>query len=94
MYTLRMPLTSATTFPLTSSKIIIDWSRIAGNTDSVDAPGEDVEQRLIAWVVAHPKRSDVCVVFGGYRNHQPVRKLHSRLQALGCTVIARHVARG
>ena len=86
-----MPITSTTPYVLGQpARLIIDCSRIfAGEQTVADAEVKN----LLSWVTSCPQRSNIHVVLGGYRDHNATRKLHSRLQALGCTVIARHTAR-
>ena len=85
-----MPITSTLPQPvLTSSRVVIDWSHLAQ-----DARQRSEVEEVLAWVRSFPKREKIHVVLGGYRNHHTSRKLQSRLLALGCTVIARHAARG
>ena len=92
VYTQVMPLTSTTHQPvILSSRIIIDWSDL--QSDAHVAQRADDVKHLMAWIQIHPKRQNIHVVFGGYRNHHETRKLQSRLQAMGCTIIARHAAR-
>jgi len=83
-----MPITSTTQQPIIlSAKVVIDWAELQKH-----GQGQNVEA-LIDWVRNYPNASNVHVVLGGYRNHHGARKLQGRLQALGCRVIARHVAR-
>ena len=92
VYTPVMPITSTQPYRLgTSTRVVIDCSRLF-NSHGVAQSESDVVN-LLAWVSSCPERSNIHVVLGGYRNNLPSRKLHSRLQALGCTVIARHNAR-
>jgi hypothetical protein len=92
VYTPVMPITSTTPFVLGQpARLVIDCSRMfqAGTEEHK----ETEVKSLIAWVSSIPQRSNIHVVLGGYRDHNATRRLHSRLQALGCTVIARHNAR-
>ncbi len=92
VYTLRMPITSTSPLILgRSTRLLIDCSRMF--RDDQKAQGEAEMSTLLAWVSKYPRRAEVQVVLGGYRNGNASRKLQSRLQALGCTVIARHKAR-
>lgn len=79
-----------TSLPLHSrAKLVIDCSTIfdvSSEAQSADIAG------LIQWVKEYPQRSSIHVYVGGGRDRQASRKLQGRLQALGCTVIARHVA--
>ena len=87
-----MPITSTTPIILGQpARVVIDCSRMFRNKGS-EADNTEM-MNLLAWVSSLPQRSNIHVVLGGYRNHHASRKLHSRLQALGCTVIARHNAR-
>lgn len=92
VYTLVMPITSTQHYVLGSStRVVIDCSKLFDSHGV--AQSENDVTNLLAWVSSCPQRSNIHVVLGGYRNNLGSRKLHSRLQALGCTVIARHNAR-
>jgi hypothetical protein len=86
-----MPITSITPLVLgRSTRLVIDCSSMVE-----ERPGEADAQvkNLLAWVSGCAERGSIQIVLGGYRNHKTAHKLQSRLQALGCTVIARHSAR-
>lgn len=91
VYTPVMPITSTNTLVLGSSaRVVIDCTAMFAARES-DAEAQVAS--LLRWVSTYAGRGSLEVVLGGYRNHKPAHKLQSRLQALGCTVIARHNAR-
>jgi hypothetical protein len=91
VYTRDMPITSENTLVLgRSARVVIDCTAMFA-ASAADAEAQVAS--LLRWVSIYAERSRLEIVLGGYRNHKPAHTLQSRLQALGCTVIARHSAR-
>jgi hypothetical protein len=86
-----MPITSTHSLLLgQSARLVIDCSAMFAQQESET---ETQVRNLLEWVSSCSERANIHIVLGGYRNHKTGHRLHSRLQAMGCTVIARHAAR-
>lgn len=82
VYTYAMPITSTSTFSLsTIQRVVIDCAALASGRSATDELGE-----LLGWVRSVPQRSAVHVTLRHATANATGRRLKSIFQALGCTV--------